>query len=96
MPRRSQARTKNPPAEPRQAKAIVPSLLERRGFLFILIGFLLLALLLLDPKPFLGGNNATYIILARSILSGQGYCDLSAPGTRHLHPAYQTPLTRRF
>ncbi|NIR75247.1 MAG: hypothetical protein GWN32_10065 [Gemmatimonadetes bacterium] len=37
-----------------------------------------------DPKPFVGGDNAGYLILAESIQTGQGYRDLHLPGTpRH-------------
>jgi hypothetical protein len=48
----------------------------------------ILALLLFDPKPFVGGDNAGYMILAESLESGQGYRDLHIPGSpRHVtHP----------
>ncbi len=43
-----------------------------------------LAVLLFDPKPFIGGDNAVYMTLAESIESGQGYRDIDLPGTpRH-------------
>lgn len=79
MPRRAKSRSQKSPGELPPLKLRAPSFLEHKGFLFILIVFLLLALLLFDPKPFLGGDNATYIILAKSLLSGRGYLDLSAP-----------------
>jgi hypothetical protein len=43
-----------------------------------------LAVLLFDPKPFVGGDNAGYMILAESLASGQGYRDVYLPGApRH-------------
>ena len=43
-----------------------------------------LAVLVFDPKPFVGGDNAGYIILAESIETGQGYRDIHIPGApRH-------------
>ena len=38
-----------------------------------------LALLLFDPKPFLGGDNYWYMLLADSLRSGDGYRDLWLP-----------------
>lgn len=34
---------------------------------------------ILDPRIFQGGNNLTFVILARSLLGGNGYRDLSCP-----------------
>ncbi|MGD2218344.1 MAG: glycosyltransferase family 39 protein [Gemmatimonadales bacterium] len=54
-----------------------------------------LALLLFDPKPFVGGDNAGYMILAESIETGQGYRDIHIPGApRHgqYPPAYPMVL----
>jgi hypothetical protein len=54
-----------------------------------------LALLLFDPKPFVGGDNAEYMILAESIDTGQGYRDIHIPGApRHgqYPPVYPTVL----
>lgn len=43
-----------------------------------------LAVLVFDPKPFVGGDNAGYMILAESIETGQGYRDIHIPGSpRH-------------
>jgi len=56
---------------------------------------IILATLLFDPKPFIGGDNAGYMILAESIGSGQGYRDLYLPGApRHAQypPLYPTLL----
>ncbi len=55
----------------------------------------LLAVLLFDPKPFVGGDNAGYMILAESIETGQGYRDIHLPGTpRHAQypPVYPAVL----
>ncbi|HUU29852.1 MAG TPA: hypothetical protein VM123_18775 [archaeon] len=50
---------------------------------------LLLCLALFDPKPHTGGDNATYIILAESILrSGDGYSDTITPGEPKPHTQY--------
>lgn len=52
-----------------------------------------LAILLFDPKPFVGGDNAGYMILAESLETGQGYHNIHLPGSpRHtqyppLYPA---------
>jgi hypothetical protein len=54
-----------------------------------------LAILLFDPKPFVGGDNAGYMILAESIETGQGYRDIHIPGApRHgqYPPVYPTVL----
>jgi hypothetical protein len=54
-----------------------------------------LAVLQFDPKPFVGGDNAGYMILAESIETGQGYRDIHIPGApRHgqYPPVYPTLL----
>ena len=56
---------------------------------------LLLGILLFDPKPFIGGDNAGYMILAESIESGQGYRDIYLPDApRHAQypPLYPSVL----
>lgn len=45
-------------------------------FLFI---YIVLSFFLFDPKLFIGGDNAVYIILAESIVSGEGYKDMYMP-----------------
>lgn len=45
-------------------------------FLFV---YLVLSFLLFDPKLSTGGDNAVYIILAESIVSGKGYRDIYLP-----------------
>ncbi|HEX7089861.1 MAG TPA: hypothetical protein VF192_06975 [Longimicrobiales bacterium] len=47
----------------------------------ILLLHLLLALLVFDPTPFTGGDNAGYIALAQSLLEGRGYLELYDPAT---------------
>ncbi len=42
---------------------------------------LLLSALLFDPKLYTGGDNAVYLILGRSLATGQGYTNLHLPGT---------------
>jgi hypothetical protein len=39
----------------------------------------LLAYLLFDPKPFVGGDNAGYMALAEALRTGRGYVDLYLP-----------------
>lgn len=47
----------------------------------------ILAVLLFDPKPFLGGDNAGYMILADALRMGRGYRDIYLPGVP-LHAQY--------
>lgn len=57
---------------------------------------IVLGALLFDPKPFIGGDNAAYMILAESIESGQGYRNIHLPGSpRHAQypPVYPLILT---
>lgn len=42
---------------------------------------LVLALALIDPYLFTGGDNVAYYALARALASGRGYVDLITPGT---------------
>lgn len=51
----------------------------------------LLALLLFDPKPFIGGDNFWYMILGESLRTGHGYRDIwlpTAPLHTHYPPVY--------
>lgn len=41
--------------------------------------YLLLSLLMFDPKLFTGGDNATYVILAESLAGGSGYRNIHLP-----------------
>lgn len=53
----------------------------------LLLLHLTLAALLFDPKPFVGGDNAGYMILAEALESGRGYRDIHLPGGP-LHAQY--------
>ena len=49
-----------------------------------------------NDKPDLNGDNINYYIYASSLASGQGYCDLSAPGTpatNNFPPGYPILMT---
>ncbi len=57
---------------------------------------ILLGVLLFDPKPFIGGDNAAYMILAESLETGQGYRNLHLPGSpthAQYPPFYPAVLT---
>jgi len=64
---------------------------EKYVVLSVLAGLVLthivLAVLLFDPKPFIGGDNAGYMVLAESIEIGQGYRDIYLPDAP-LHTKY--------
>ncbi|KPK63554.1 hypothetical protein AMJ83_06510 [candidate division WOR_3 bacterium SM23_42] len=66
----------------------------KNRFLLLFVGiFLLLSLLLFDPKLFTGGDNAVYAILARSIARGKGYKDLYLPDEQpHTQYPFGFPL----
>lgn len=60
-----------------------------------LAAHIILGILLFDPKPFVGGDNAGYMILAESVESGRGYRDIYLPGApRHAQypPVYPVIL----
>ncbi len=52
---------------------------DRRWLLLFPLVYLVLALLVLDPGLDTGGDNAVYLILARSLAAGTGYADLYLP-----------------
>jgi len=53
---------------------------KRKQILWLLIIlYIVLSVFLFDPKPFIGGDNARYINLARSMLLGKGYRDITHP-----------------
>jgi len=52
---------------------------KNRFLLLFLLIYIVLSLLLFDPKLFTGGDNAIYVILAESIISGKGYRDIYLP-----------------
>lgn len=54
--------------------------IENKRIFFLYLGiFTLLTVLLFSPRLFVGGDNAQYIILAESLISGKGYCTLYLP-----------------
>ncbi len=55
--------------------------------LTLLIIYIILSILLFDPKLFTGGDNAVYVILAKSIISGKGYRNIERP-EEPLHTQY--------
>lgn len=59
-----------PPPDPGKRKQIL--------WLLILL-YIVLSVFLFDPKPFIGGDNARYINLTRSMLLGKGYRDITHP-----------------
>ena len=56
----------------------------------------------LDPRLFLWGDNAHYIIVAKSLATGQGFRDIQTPGNPPftfpvpLFPLAITPIVRFF
>lgn len=47
---------------------------------YIVIIYIVLSILMFDPKLFTGGDNVVYLCLAKSLASGEGYRDLYKPG----------------
>jgi 4-amino-4-deoxy-L-arabinose transferase-like glycosyltransferase len=68
------------PEPPGKTVARRPYLSDGRVLLIILGLHLLLSVLLFDPKLSVGGDNAHYLILAKSLVQGK-YQDLFAPGS---------------
>ncbi|MGH7672788.1 MAG: glycosyltransferase family 39 protein [Gemmatimonadales bacterium] len=58
-----------------------------RVVVWVCSAHLLLALLLFDPKPFMGGDNFWYMILGEGLRNGDGYRDFWLP-TAPLHTRY--------
>lgn len=54
---------------------------DRAALAGVVVFHLALALLVFDPTPNTGGDNAHYITLARALLEGRGYVDLHDPAT---------------
>jgi hypothetical protein len=79
--------------EERLKRVLTTTRVRWAGFAGLVALHVVLAALLFDPKPFVGGDNAGYMILAESIESGQGYRDIELPDSpRHgrfppLYPA---------
>lgn len=68
--------------------------------LLIFAAWLGIARYTFNEKPDLNGDNFVYYIYASSLASGQGYCDLSAPGAPAIntfppgYPVLMTPLLK--
>jgi hypothetical protein len=58
----------------------VPRILRRVELAGCLAVYVLLSVLLFDPKLYTGGDNAVYLVLARSLATGQGFTNLHLPG----------------
>ena len=56
-----------------------------------IIVYVLLSIFLFDPKLYTGGDNVNYLILAKSITTGQGYKDIHRP-TQPQHRQYPVGL----
>lgn len=64
---------------------------NKRIFLLYLGIFIVLTLLLFSPRLFVGGDNAQYIALAESIISGKGYRTMylpDEPPNTHFPPGF--------
>jgi len=58
-----------------------PSFLEKHKFLLVFsLIYLLLSVLTFDVHLFTGGDNVVYVVLAESIVSGQGYRNIHVAG----------------
>ncbi|MDQ7799495.1 MAG: hypothetical protein RDU76_11245 [Candidatus Edwardsbacteria bacterium] len=59
----------------------------------VLALFILISLLMFDPKPFVGGDNAAYVSLSRSLVQGQGLSEIWTPeGKAHTQYPFGFPL----
>lgn len=59
----------------------------------VLILFIVLSLLMFDPKPFVGGDNAAYVSLSKSLVQGKGLTEIWTPGGRpHTQYPFGFPL----
>ncbi len=66
---------------------------RNRYLLLFLLVYLVLSVLLFDPKLFTGGDNAVYINLAQAIAHGEGYRDIHLPDEPpHTHYPFGFPL----
>ncbi|NIR42995.1 MAG: hypothetical protein GWN99_03795 [Gemmatimonadetes bacterium] len=67
------------PSEPGKTPARLGPL--QHPLIWLCAAHVLLAVLLFDPKPFLGGDNYWYMLLGESLRTGEGYRDLWLPST---------------
>ncbi len=64
--------------------------------IWILLGFLIIYIAVFDTKIDVGGDNAGYYILGKSISSGLGYTDIHLPNANpanHFPPGYPIILS---
>ncbi|UCG88335.1 MAG: glycosyltransferase family 39 protein, partial [Gemmatimonadota bacterium] len=74
------------PAEERRTLHLTTAQMAWAVLAGLVAAHVILAILQFDPKPFVGGDNAGYMILAESIETGQGYRNIHLPGApRHAH-----------
>jgi len=70
---------------------------ENKKIFFLYLGiFVLLTVLLFSPRLFVGGDNAQYIALAESLISGKGYRTLylpEEPPNTHFPPGFSLLLS---
>lgn len=88
MARRSpnRKRAAPPPQPPGAEERIQGWLAKRQGLVLavVLAVFGAGAALAFDPKPFVGGDNATYVLLGQSLARGQGLAEFWTPQSRPL------------
>lgn len=66
---------------------------EGAALIVILSLYVLLSVLLFDPKPFVGGDNAAYVILSKALAAGRGLTELWTPEQRpHTQYPFGFPL----
>jgi len=59
----------------------------------MLVLFVLLSLLMFDPKPFVGGDNASYVALSKSLAQGKGLAEIWTPEEKpHTQYPFGFPL----
>lgn len=65
-----------------------------RWLLISVLGlFILISLLMFDPKPFVGGDNAAYVLLSKSLVQGKGLSEIWTPdGKAHTQYPFGFPL----
>ncbi len=62
-------------------------------FLGLLAVYIVLSLVLFDPKPFVGGDNAAYVALSKSLAQGKGMSEIWTPEQRpHTQYPFGFPL----
>jgi hypothetical protein len=88
-------RTKQGEAAKIKSGGLAAFLPKREGtaLIVILILYVLLSVLLFDPKPFVGGDNAAYVSLSKALAAGRGLAELWTPEQRpHTQYPFGFPL----